>query len=579
MTESEPLIAQATELLVERTETHLEAEDNLTRALKKVVVPETIGTDHYSRRASDGFPFESMVKLYLYKQIKQYSDAEFERRLTNWPYLRRRFEVSKAPRQQTFSYTWNTRFSPETKRALDAAAKAIASKAVEENVIRAELAPSDPDEETDLEDDGTPTREYKRKKTRRSVRFARKHAIPYFETARAENKSYSDTNIFEILSRMCSQRGSANSESEYAWLADDDYTPDGSTILRAIKQIEADTNDQQRSLEEFDDGRGGVDDLSGIDAIRDAVLEPFTTATENTIASINGDDPFSDRKTVAAIDMTYEQIHISPWEDRDAEIPNESFPAMASGCKEDDEYRRGYKYATLSLVGDTAPIILGIEPVKQNSEWEPDDAPSHTLDEIVDRLLEQAQQYLDLDIVLFDREFYSHSVFNTVDQHDITYITPKMKYETDYANIADIEEHPSANAAVEHDVVSSDSDREHELEFLYVPSREEDGEYAVFATNMDHVAPEEVNQVTNLYRRRWDIEIQYKSIKEFLPRTSLMGFRVRFTNFVFASMIYNLWRLTDYLLKRSMGLEIRSETVIGARTFARAVGNFLQDID
>lgn len=579
MPESESLVAQATEILVERTEQHLKTEDNLTRVLKNVVVPETIGTDQYSRKASDGFAFESMVKLYLYKQIEQYSDAELERRLSDWPYLRQRFEVSKPPRQQTFSYTWNNRFSPETKRALDAAATAIASIAVEQGVIRTELAPSDPDEDDDLDEDGTPTREYKRKKACQSVRFARKHAIPYFETTRAENKSYSDSAVFEILSRMCAQRGSANSEGEYAWLTDDDYTPDGSTILRAIKKIGPETTDQQRTLEEFADGHGVDDGLSDIEVIRDAVLEPFTTATENTIASINGDDPFGDRVTVAAIDMTYEQIHISPWEDREAEIPNKSFPKMASGYKKDDEYRRGYKYATLTLVGENVPIILGIEPVKNNSEWEPDDAPSHSLEEIVDRLLEQAQQYLDLDIVLFDREFYSHSVFNTVDQRDITYITPKMLYETDYANIQDIEEHPSADAAVEHGVVSNDGVREHELEFLYVPSREEEGQYAVFATNMDHVAPDEIKQVTNLYRRRWDIENQYKSIKDFLPRTSSMDFRVRFLNFVFAALIYNLWRLTDYLLKRSLGLEIRSETVIGARTFARAVGYFLQDID
>ena len=41
---------------------------------------------------------------------------------------------------------------------------------------------------------------------------------------------------------------------------------------------------------------------------------------------------------------------------------------MVSGYKKDDEYKRGYKYATITLVGDNAPIFLGEEPVKENSK-------------------------------------------------------------------------------------------------------------------------------------------------------------------------------------------------------------------
>lgn len=241
--------------------------------------------------------------------------------------------------------------------------------------------------------------------------------------------------------------------------------------------------------------------------------------------------------------------------------------------------REGFKYATLTLGDENAQIILGVEPVENNSEWVPAGVPSHSLEEVGNRLLEQTQQYLDLDIVLFDREFYSHDLFNTVDENGTTYVTPKMMYEADYENIPDIGGHPSADVAVEHDVVSSDSDRQHELDLLYVSSREEEGQHAVFATNMDHVGPDEVKRVTNLYRRRWDIENQHKSIKEFLPHTSSMDFRVWILNFVFASLIYNFCRLTDYLVKRSLGRNVRIETVIGAQTFPRAVGNFLREID
>lgn len=177
-------------------------------------------------------------------------------------------------------------------------------------MIREELAPAEPDEDEDLDDDGTPKREYKRKKINQSIRFARRNVIPHFETSRAENASYKDEVIFDILARMCAQRGSSHSEGEYAWLTDDDYTPVGSTILRAIKNIGSNKADEQLTLEEAIDAAN--DELSQVKAIRDAVLEPFNIATDNIIASINGDDPLSDRQTIAAIDITYEQIHISP---------------------------------------------------------------------------------------------------------------------------------------------------------------------------------------------------------------------------------------------------------------------------
>lgn len=64
----------------------------------------------------------------------------------------------------------------------------------------------------------------------------------------------------------------------------------------------------------------------------------------------------------------------------------------------------------------------------------------------------KAEEFADPDIVLFDCEFYAHGVFDLVDQRGLAYITPKEKYARDYANIGSIEEHPSADAAVQRDV-------------------------------------------------------------------------------------------------------------------------------
>lgn len=133
--------------------------------------------------------------------------------------------------------------------------------------------------------------------------------------------------------------------------------------------------------------------------------------------------------------------------------------------------------------------------------------------------------------------------------------------------------------AVEPDVEFwKDGELHHTAHFLYVPVRDDDadGNYAVFVTNRDSVdTPGEIRHVVNQYRRRWDIENQYKTIVEYLPRTSSTDYRVRLTNFVLAALIYNLWRLTDYLIKIAIDLDVRAPPVLTAKTFATVLGQFL----
>ena len=86
------------------------------------------------------------------------------------------------------------------------------------------------------------------------------------------------------------------------------------------------------------------------------------------------------------------------------------------------------------------------------------------------------------------------------------------------------------------------------MQFVYVPSTK--GDYtAVFATNLK-IGPDEAETVSRRYSRRWQIENEYKSIKhEFLAKTSSKDYRVRLFYFVFAVLLYNIWRLTDFLMK------------------------------
>jgi hypothetical protein len=520
---------------------------------------------------------EPITRAFLYQHVLGISQNELADRMEARPILVHCFDLDSAPTQQTLSDVWG-KFGTKTRKIIVTAGIGLRDTAVENDVIAEALVPTEPpeDETDEANEDDT---EYSRKKGKKTIKLARKHAFPEFKSGRTLNRSYDDEQILEMVARICAHEGSAHEEGEHGWFTDDDLTAHGSTILRVLKLIATpEGDDAQLTLDEIlDDDR-----MPDIDRICDQLMESFDSSVENVIKTIRGDDPFDDRKVTAAIDITHEQFHVWPWEDKDAGISKEDFPRMVSGYKEDNEYKRGYKYATITLVGDLVPIPLAIEPVKENSNWEEDDAPSYSKAALVERLLDRALQFVDIDEVMFDRGFYSNDVYAAVADRGLTYLSPVPKYEDDYEVIEDIESHSEADAAVKHDVpFGHDGEVHHTAEFLYVPttSDDADGNYAVFVTNRDRVEPDEIEAICNRYGRRWDIENQYKSIKKFLPRTSSTDYRVRLCNFVLATLFYVLWRLTDYLIKRGKGVPIRSPPEVTAKTFIRALGEFLRTVD
>jgi IS4 transposase len=101
---------------------------------------------------------------------------------------------------------------------------------------------------------------------------------------------------------------------------------------------------------------------------------------------------------------------------------------------------------------------------------------------------------------------------------------------------------------------------------------EEDAKlYALFETNHPDIEiPDEeetglseeekihmVSRVVRMYGDRWGIENGFKQIKSFRIRTTSMNHEYRFFNFLFACTLYNLWRLTDILVKLELGAEYK----------------------
>jgi len=137
-------------------------------------------------------------------------------------------------------------------------------------------------------------------------------------------------------------------------------------------------------------------------------------------------------------------------------------------------------------------------------------------------------------------------VYQVLSNLDVNYLIPKRITSTERDAIETMEA-DGRDVAVERASVDVKFGS-HSMRFLYVPSTKTDGT-AVFTTN-SHVGPDEAEAFCHRYSRRWQIENEYKSIKnDFLAKTSSKDYRVRLFYFVFAVLLHNIWRLTDFLLK------------------------------
>ena len=84
------------------------------------------------------------------------------------------------------------------------------------------------------------------------------------------------------------------------------------------------------------------------------------------------------------------------------------------GTKENtDEY--AYQWATVQLVGNAVPLVLDARPVRKGESRK----------EIVEDLLDSAEDLVHVDNVLMAREFDSQHVLEMISQRGLSYVVPK----------------------------------------------------------------------------------------------------------------------------------------------------------
>jgi len=136
----------------------------------------------------------------------------------------------------------------------------------------------------------------------------------------------------------------------------------------------------------------------------DQIREMYHHAVERLIDCAAKTDEFY-RAGIVAIDTTEADPFTGDRTGHEDEIV---------GTKEKtDEY--AYQWATVQLVGNVVPLVLDARPVKKGD--------SRT--EIVDDLLDTAQELVHVDEVLMDREFDSQHVLKAVSDRGLKYVVPQ----------------------------------------------------------------------------------------------------------------------------------------------------------
>nr|WP_240729962.1 transposase [Halalkalirubrum salinum] len=471
----------------------------------------------------DGYPewhpappsFLGMVRLLIYREIT----GDSYRELARYQKLAKPLGLDHIPDESVLSRTWRKRFDDGVREFVRIAAHFVVKEVHDCDFSAPGVRPKSEvvdKENCSTEDDEAAVREFTDEQIYQTTRLARDHGFSGFDSGRAVNATYDDTQFFELQTFMgivgC---GTPQGATRFQYRHGPDSGPHGDTHLRVVKQFEP-----------------------------DSLIDGFEAATDRLLSAIKSEASFR-RPVTAAIDITT----VPYYGDVDG-MP------MVSGL---DQENRAFKFATLSIVGLNIPLILAVEPVRESSAW--DENPPNQIHRVVRRLVTRAKEHVPIETVLCDREFDAQRVYQTLSNLGVNYLIPKRINSTEQEVIETMEA-DGQTIAVESASVHVEAGS-HSMQFLYVPSTKGNGT-TVFATNL-RVSPNEAEAFCRRYSRRWQIENEYKSIKgDFLAKTSSKDYRVRLFYFVFAVLLYNIWRLTDFLLKAGVDNEMDYAPVLTA---------------
>jgi len=467
--------------------------------------------DRYGR--STRYEMDTLFRVFVLKELHGWThETSLVEYLDSHPELCERLELGTVPDQSTLWRTWNERFTRDLLETVQEAARIILIKAQNAGVAvprdpernlpdrGGDATESDPDDQAILDKAGTITKHVSRV------------VFPAFSLNRGEGCEIPENAYWGLQTYLGLRENLAANEGARSFIHEStrDRTPLGHGHRDQIRDLSI---EQIREMYR-----------QGIRQLTDELAETGEFFRAGIVAiDITEDDPFTGDRTGHEDEII--------------------------GTKEkNDEY--AYQWATVQLVGNAVPLVLDARPVRKGESRK----------EIVEDLLDSAEDLVHVDNVLMDREFDSQHVLEMISQRGLSYVVPKRMQTSEKAQ---------AKRLLQRHQDRYETDRKlhlgknewHETTLIY--RRKENSEhddyrqYSVFMSNRG-------GGFLSEYGYRWEIESGYRSIKRFMAATTSTNFGLRFFYFAFACLLYSIWRAVDLLVQVELTGEYEHSPIVTA---------------
>ncbi|WP_256684890.1 transposase [Halococcus qingdaonensis] len=317
-----------------------------------------------------------LVRACLLKEVNSWDETALHDHLRAHPSLRRQLGFETLPNQSTFWRAWNERFSEDLRDAVQACADAIVMAARTCGVPLPDRIGSDDPDGSDV--DSRPEHQLVAERTDEVWQQSKPFVTDAFALDRGQNWEIHENAFWE--------------QHAYMGMREDMYARSGPA------SFSLDTTRERiptGSTHRYQIGKLSVDDIRSM--LRNTTRMLIARARQH--GELTG-------KLWAAIDVTKGFPFTGDPEGHEDDI---------LGYRGQNEY---YQWAVLKIVGRDVPLVLDAIPrVRGQSK-----------DEIVEKLLSEATEMVNLDLVMMDREFDSKSVKGTCEEYGVHYLNPTRIY-------------------------------------------------------------------------------------------------------------------------------------------------------
>ncbi|UOY10607.1 transposase [Methanonatronarchaeum sp. AMET6-2] len=222
----------------------------------------------------------------------------------------------------------------------------------------------------------------------------------------------------------------------------------------------------------------------------------------------------------------------------------------------------GYKFLTICIVGPSGERFkLGFAPITSDEEWR-EQAPN---------LIERAKEYATVKKVYADRAYYDARMVQAIEKTGVKYViraqrTPEskkmwaalqhMERDVDFKQGSSVARKKAAP------YVEMPTNR------IVGPSISDDEGHMALITNIP-LTQKSAEQLFEAYRDRWGIETSYRVAGGFRGKTTSKEFSVRLFYYMFSVLLYNVWVLTNAVVRDALDRSRKKSPPVTAKKVLR----------